>query len=162
MKKTILFILIFVALLVCAVGYSDSRYRTSLGQQAPLLSISKADSVIRLDELRGNYVLLSFWSGANAPSRKVVNEYTAWCRAHTDAKVKMVNINFDPSSNLFNDIVNRDGLNPEENFYAQGSEAKAIIDNYGLNEGYGSMLINPEGKIIAHNPAPEDLASLLK
>ncbi|MBD5177269.1 MAG: redoxin domain-containing protein [Bacteroidales bacterium] len=162
MKKTILFVVIFIALLVCAVGYSDSRYRTSVGQPAPLLAISKADSLIKLDELRGNYVLLSFWSGMNAPSRKAVNEYTAWFRSHKDAKVKMLNINFDTSQNIYNDLVSRDGLNPDENFHAQGAEAKAIIDNYGLQDGYGSLLINPQGKIVAHNPAPEKISSLVK
>lgn len=162
MKKTILFIVIFIALLVCAVGYSDTRYRTSIGQRAPLLAISKVDSVMRLDELQGNYVLLSFWSGTDAPSRTAVNQYTAWCRSHPGADLKMVNINFDRSTNLFQDMVLRDKLNPEENFHAQGAEAKAIIDNYGLKDGYGSMLISPEGRIVAHNPAPDQLASLMK
>ena len=161
MKHTILLILVFVALVVSAVGYTDSRYRTAIGRPAPLLTLSEADSVMRVDEQRGNYVLLSFWSGASAPSRNAVNEYTAWCRRHANSGLKLVNVNFDDSRALFEDLVTRDGLNADDNFYAAGSRAKAIIDTYGLKEGYGSLLIDPAGTIIAHNPTPQQLEKMV-
>ncbi|MBD5182170.1 MAG: hypothetical protein K2F99_09050 [Muribaculaceae bacterium] len=162
MKKTILFVIIFVALLVCAVGYSDSKYRTAVGQPAPLIAIGQADSLVKIDELRGNFVLLSFWSAANAPSRAAVNLYTAWQRQNPGKNLQLVNINFDDSRNIYEDIVERDGLNPNDNFYAEGAQAKAIIDNYGLNDGFGSVLINSHGKIVAHNPSAKQLEQMIK
>lgn len=158
MKKTILLAVLFVGVLFCAVGYADSQYRTALGHHVPSLVLPQADSVLRYDRSDGDYVLLNFWTSVDAPSRRQANEYTAWIRNNPEAPVKLISVNFDHSRGMFSEIVKLDSLIPASQYYAEGDTARAIIDNFGLNRGYGSLLISPEGKIIAHNPTDAQLS----
>lgn len=157
MKKSLLIIAIFAGILVCAVGYSDSQYRTSLGHIAPALWVPDNADGVSLNDLRGNYVLLNFWKSTDAPSRRSTNRYTAWLRRHPDNKIKYMSVNIDESVNLFKEIVQLDSLIPSTQFHVEGKVARAVSDNYGLDKGLGTMLIAPDGKIIAHNPSLDDL-----
>ena len=153
MKKNILIIALFIGVLVCAVGYSDSQYRTSIGRTAPSLWLSEGDNGISLNDMRGNYVLLNFWKSTDAPSRRSANDYTAWIRRHPEKDIKYVSVNLDESPDLFRETVKLDSLIPSTQYHVEGREARAVTDSYGLDDGLGSMLIGPDGKIIAHNPS---------
>lgn len=152
MKKTLLIAALLVGLLLFAGEFSPRASITDLGRKAPALELHDADSIVALDRLRGDYVLLNFWSATDAPSRHAANQYTAWQRMHQGSDLKLIGINFDDSEALFHEIVRRDSLENSNQFYAQGDVARDIIDNYGLEHGLGSVLIGPDGKIIAHNP----------
>lgn len=160
MKKTILISALCIGLFLFAGGYSHFEHRPRTGAEAPLLAVANADTTLRLDLSHGRYVLLDFWTSADAPSRKSVNVYTAWQRRHPDAPLSVAGINFDPSAALFHEIVRVDSLNPTEQFHASGDTARAIVRNYALRRGYGSVLINPEGVIECFNPTEEYLDSV--
>lgn len=160
MKKTFFLAALLIGLMVCAGGHSDSEYLTSIGRVAPQLYIKSAEDSIALDELRGNYVLVNFWNSVDAASRRDANLYTAWLRRHLGSDLRLVGINFDESEGLFNEIVRLDSLEATQQHHVSGDLAKTIIDSYSLGDGYGSVLISPGGKIIAHNPTDEDLDAL--
>lgn len=153
MKKNLLIIALFIGVLVCAVGYSDSQYRTSIGRKAPSLRISDSGNDIILNDLRGSYVLLNFWKSTDAPSRESANDYTAWLRRHPEKNIKYISVNLDESPELFREIVKLDSLIPSTQYHVDGRDARAVSDSYGLNNGLGSLLIGPDGRIIAHNPS---------
>ena len=161
MKKTFLIAALLRGLLLFAGGYAESHYKTAPGHQAPFLSMNDADSMIILDRMKGDYVLVNFWSSSDAASRRAANLYTAWQRRHPDAALKMVGVNFDTSEGLFREIVRRDSLVPQEQFYASGDTARSIYDNYGLRDGFGAVLIDPRGRIVTHNPTDAELDALL-
>lgn len=161
-KKTLILAVAFLGVLLCSVGYSDSRHRTAVGKVAPAISLTHNDKTVSLDDLKGEYVVLSFWSATNAPSRRAVNIYTAWKRSHPRADFKVIGVNFDDSRTLFDEIVRRDGLNTSEQYFISGDEARAISDSYGLDGGFGSVLIGPDGKIVAHNPTEAQLTALVR
>lgn len=160
MKKTLILIALFVGVLVCAVGYSDSQYRTSLGKKAPALWLPDGHDGLTLDKLHGRYVLLNFWKSTDAPSRRSANDYTAWLRRYPHSDIDFVSVNLDDNRQLFNEMVRLDSLIPSTQYYVGGDTARAIYDSYGLSKGLGTLLINPEGKIIAHNPSWEELNGL--
>lgn len=157
MKNSFLIIVIFIGVIFCAVGFSDADYRTSIGRRAPSLSISDGNKNMSLDDMRGEYVLLNFWKSTDAPSRQMANDYTYWLRRHPGNAVKYVSVNIDESPELFNEIVKLDNLIPATQFHVDGAAARAVSNEYGLDDGLGSMLIDPNGKIIAHNPSWEVL-----
>lgn len=159
MNKTLIIILIFIGLVLTAYGVADSDFRTSLGRTAPELYVPSDTGSVSLKDLRGSYVLLNFWSSTDAPSRHAANEYTAWLRRHPESDLKFLSVNLDQSPALFREIVRADSLMPATQHYVGGDTARVIVDQYGLDRGLGSMLINPQGKIIAHNPRPADLGS---
>lgn len=160
MKHTLILAAISIGLIVCAVGYSDSKYQTALGRKAPDFYVENNVDTITPLSLKGEYTLVNFWSSTDAPSRKAANEYTAWFRRHPNAHVRLVSVNFDKNEALFNEIMRNDSLDPMWQFHVSGDTARAIADNYGLEDSYGSLLISPEGKIIAHNPEPASLVAL--
>ncbi|MDE6135600.1 MAG: redoxin domain-containing protein [Muribaculaceae bacterium] len=161
MKKTVLIAALFVGLIVVAVGYSDSQYRTAIGRMAPALSLVQADSLLTLQDMRGDYVLLNFWDSGDARSREAANIYTAWVRNHHMKNLRFVSVNFDESEGLFREIVRSDSLETSQQFHVNGDMAKAIVDNYGLKDGYGTVLIGPDGHIVAHNPTGTKLEKFL-
>lgn len=157
MKNTFLFAALLIGLILFAGGYADSRQHPAVGKEAPTLDVPVADSVMTLDLKKGEYVLVNFWSSTDAPSREAANLYTAWQRRNPDTDMQMIGINFDDSRALFREIVRLDSLVPEQQYYATGEEAMNIKRSYGLEKGYGAVLVDPEGKIMAYNPTDEDL-----
>lgn len=162
MKKSLILALIFIGVLFIAVSYSDIHYSTAIGNEAPALRLEQGSNTVSLKDLRGKYVLLNFWKSTDATSRRDANIYTAWCRSHPGAAMDLVNVNFDSNPELFSEIVRRDGLNPSQQFRVGGDTAVAVSHTFGLESGYGSLLINPEGKIIAHNPSESQLSALVR
>lgn len=155
MKQTILIAVIFIGVLLCAVGYSDSQYHTSVGRQAPAMWLPEQATGApqqTLADNRGKFVLINFWSCTDAPSRKSANDYTAWLRANPGKDLRLLSVNVDSSPDLFNEIVRRDSLIGATQYHVQGDTAAAIVNNYGLDKGLGSLLVSPDGKIVAHNP----------
>ncbi len=137
---------------------SESDFLTGIGRKAPTLNIHDADRELTLHAMRGEYVLLNFWNSTDAASRVAANTYDRWMEKHPQADVSLLSVNFDRSEAFFHEIVRRDGLDENMQYHVSGSEAAQIRKNYALHDGYGTVLINPEGKIIAHNPTPEELS----
>lgn len=162
MKKTIIIAAIFVGLVLVAVGYDDDIFRTSVGRDAPSFAVTRNDTVFSPSQYRGSYVLLNFWETTDAPSRRAANEYTAWMRSHPHTGMRLMSVNLDDNELLFKEIVKTDSLRPSEQFFAGADARKAIIDTYGLTDGYGSLLIDPQGKIAAHNPTPALLSRIMR
>lgn len=162
MKRTILLAVIFAGLLFCAVSYSDIHYRTAVGSEAPALKLTNDTSTMSLTDLRGSYVLLNFWKTTDARSRRAANVYTAWQRSHPESPMKLVCVNFDTNPRLFRDIVRRDDLVLAQQYPVGGDTARAVSTTFGLDKGLGTILISPQGKILAHNPTEAQLNSLVR
>ncbi len=161
MKKTILITALFAGLLVISAGFNRQGVRTSLGKPAPDLEIDSIDSIINSNQSKGHYTLLTFWSATDASSRRAVNQYDAWLRNNRSTSLDIVSVNLDNSSGLFNEIVRRDNLSADTQFNVSGNEARRIKNRFELGNAYGTMLINPEGTIVAHNPPADSLSRLI-
>lgn len=162
-KKTLILIAVFIGILFCAVGFADSQFRTALGQKAPALVLPEKPGyapATSLSDNLGSYVMLNFWKATDARSRRAANEYTAWLRHHKGNKFRLLSVNIDESPRLFDEIVRADSLIKTTQYHVSGDTAKAIVDTYGLDKGLGSLLIDPEGKIISHNPSMKDLDNI--
>lgn len=161
MKKTFMIVALFLGLLIVSAAFNKTERNTTIGKDAPAITVSTDNDTIDLNRLRGKYVLVSFWTSGDAPSRVAVNNYTAWTNSHKNANFSYLGINFDDSKTLFNEIVRLDRLNLAEQYNVSGDAAKELEMKYHLDEGYGSLLINPEGKIIAHNPTDAELDQIV-
>lgn len=143
---------LFVSLLIVSVAFHSGRGGTRVGDHAPALSFN-SEPTDALRALRGKYVLLSFWSATNAPSRDAVYRYTNWLERQPDSDIGLLAFNLDKSETLFRETVKRDGLNQQLQFRLDESRTADLMRDYGLQPGaYGTLLIAPDGKILAHNP----------
>ena len=95
-------IAIFAALIALFTAATDRAVDGAKGFKAPVFKIERADSLVQLDNLKGEWVLLQFWSSADASSRLAAKEYS---RLHSavnqgagQERFRHLAVNFDRSS----------------------------------------------------------------
>lgn len=160
-KRTLFLAAIFVSVLLISVAYRDGHPRTRVGDVAPALSFDSEPGEA-LKALRGKYVLLSFWAATNAPSREAVGRYTTWVERREAQDVGLISFNLDKNETLFHEIVKRDGLNQQLQFRLSESRTERLLRDYSLRPGtYGTLLIAPDGRILAHNPPVDSIAAII-
>lgn len=159
-KQTVLLAALLLGLVMASAGISSVPTDTAVGRKAPVVELGKVESAIKADELKGKYVLISFWSSSDAASREATNRYNAWMNSRRPADLRYVGINFDDSPAMFREIVRRDSLNPADQYRVSQAEADAIHSTYHLANGYGSLLVTPQGRIACHNPSINQLNML--
>lgn len=162
MKKTMMFIVFSAILLVSVSAHTDKVVDATNGYSVPALTLESENNNISLNELKGKYVLLTFWSSTDAISRVACNEYTAFEKdANAEEQFCFLSVNFDKCERLFREIVRRDNLKAETQFYVQGDNMTKIKNTFHLEDGYKSFLIDPIGRIIATNPSTATLKKIL-
>lgn len=169
MKKAITAIAFFSILLILFTAAGMRTYDAVNGAQAPVFRVERPDTVVSLDAMKGDWVLLQFWSSADAPSRIAAREYEVLDtllsagNTATGVQFRRLSVNLDRSVRLFREIMRRDGLKEESQFFADGDRSRQLNDAYHLDtKGMNAYLIDPEGKIVAENPSVEFLISKLK
>lgn len=162
MKKTMFIIVAFAVFLISVSAYSDKVFEASEGYIAPYFAVEKCDTVVSLDDMRGKYLLLTFWASSDAKSRIACQAYTHFARNNESEKQFChLAINFDKSQKLFDEIVRRDNFRAESQYYVGRSDASKFIEDYSLENGYNSYLVDPQGRIIAKNPSTQFLTQIL-
>lgn len=145
----------FVVLLLSVSANTDRVYSAVEGVQAPDFRIELGgDSTVSLSDFRGRYVVLNFWSASDADSRIAANRFDRFAKAVSeDESIRLLSVGFGSSERLFREIVRRDGMDNESQFFANGPVASQILKSYELAEGgLRSFLIDPKGDIVAVNP----------
>jgi len=150
------------------VYYSDfskniGRWKSvSIGQPAP--EWSQPDSVGTLlssDKFEGRYVLIDFWASWCGPCRvenpKMVQLYDDF----RDKNFEIIGVSLDESKRKWLEAIKKDGLE-----WVHVSDLKgwsnSVSDLYGVKAIPQTVLIDPEGIIIAKNLRAESLRSKLE
>ena len=131
-----------------------------VGKSAGDFTISNADGVMSLSQLRGKYVLLTLWSSADVVSR--LDNIRCDRYATTSGKVVPMSVNFDRSKLLFDELVAADSLNTSTQYYCERQDRSIFEQKWGANQQYNSYLINPSGTVIAVNPSNQEINRLVK
>ena len=161
MNKSLSFIVTLVLLFIFSSAKTSKITEGQLGYQAPNFIVSNEDTTMSLQHLKGKYVLLTFWSSFDAESRINNIEYDKIAQ-QTSNNLNFISINYDLSRPLYNEIISRDKLKTSSQFYDQEGNSSKIFENYHLDQGFKSYLINPAGEIIAMNPGKQELTQLLR
>lgn len=167
MKKTIILLVIAIAVITLSiVSYNDRADRELEGSAAPELNLPALETGapgLSLADLKGQYVVVSFWSAADPASRmrnmdyeNIVNKIdSGLTRDHEP--LAFVSVNFDSSGSLVSEIAAIDGLDPASIARAEGASARRLIDEYNLDDGFDAFLVDPSGRIVGRNPSEEEL-----
>ncbi len=132
---------------------ADSR----IGYKAPSLVLDNNNGLSPLRQHRGEYILLTFWSSADAESRLQNMSYDRLSRQHGGAYT-LVAVNMDRSQSVFNTVVTLDDLNRAAQFNAAVDIQEDIIKSWRLENGFHSFLVDPQGRITAVDPDEQTLA----
>lgn len=164
MKKAVSIIALFAILLMTVSARTERLYQAAEGFKAPALTITESDSAsgLSLAGLRGKYVLLNFWSSTDAQSRIQAKDYDLMAGEFDAGSFRHVAVNLDHSRGLFREIVRHDGLDANaQYFFADAANSGRTTDDWHLEKGLRSFLIDPQGRILAVNPSRETLRRII-
>lgn len=160
MKNAILAIALLASSLLSISANTERVFSAEDGCKAPDFVAENEKGLTSLSELRGSYVIVNFWSAADAASRKAADEYN-YMATNSNGKLKMVSVNFDRSESLFHEIVKLDRLESSMQYFADADLRKILDRDYGANRAMQSFLVDPQGFIVATNPSIETVNAML-
>ncbi len=158
---------LFVVLFVCSfISFVDKDKVTggwNVGDKAPIFMLPAKDGnqALSLKDLRGEYVLLSFWAGYDAPSRMSNLRLCQALRDLDKRSVRMVSVSFDKYASVFAETIREDGIDPAVCFVDVKGEASGIFKKYRLKKGFRNYLLNDKGVIIAKDVTAENISEYL-
>jgi hypothetical protein len=160
MKKTLLNVVTAFLFLVFLTAYGSNPTDDQIGCLAPNFVVKNEICEKEIQQMRGSYVLLTFWNSVDVSSRISNMQYDRAVRQL--GGIDYVAVNFDRSQGVYNEIVKNDGLNVGSQFYAQDGMNSRLYSRYELGQGMKSLLLDKSGKIIVENPSVQQLKDLVK
>ena len=128
----------------------------NVGDMAPdfkIQTMSAEQSQTELSDLKGKYVLLSFWASYDAQSRMQNASLSNALRSTARNNVKMVSVSFDEYQSIFEETIRKDQIVTPTCFV----ETK----KYRLGRGFTNYLLDDNGVIIAKNISAAELSAYL-
>ena len=151
---------LFVALLPLLVG-SGTKEKTftkgiKQGSLAPKINLQGVDFT------NEKYVLVQFWAVYDGESRKQ-NALLNNKISHSGLEnLEVISISFDEKKSVFEQAVKADRLNVLNQFNDEKGRLSEIYKSYHLQNGFGNLLIDPNGIIVACNVSSEQVIKLFK
>jgi peroxiredoxin len=141
------------------VGKDTPTEGLTKGDRAPEFKICSERQLVDLKDLRGKYVLISFWASYDAPSR--MQNATLSHVASKNDKVEMVSVSFDDYKSIFNETIKKDKITTPNCFVETEGEQSELYQTYRLHKGFKNYLLDENGIIIAKDINAKQLAAYL-
>ena len=159
---------IFVVLLICSLtAFVEKDKPTgglSVGDVAPdfrIESTSGEQRPLKLADLKGRYVLLSFWASYDAQSRMQNVSLNNVLRSDMP-NVEMVSVSFDEYRSVFEETIRKDQIVTPTCFVETKGEDSGLFKRYRLNRGFTNYSLDGNGVIIAKNISAAELSAHIK
>lgn len=160
MKKTLFNVVSACLFLVFLTAYGSNPTDDRIGYLAPNFIVKNEICEKEIQQMKGKYVLLTFWNSVDVNSRIANMQYDRAVR-QLDG-IDYVAVNFDRSQGVYNEIVKNDRLNVSSQFYGQVGVNSRLYSSYELGRGMKTLLLDKTGKIILENPSVQQLKDLVK
>ena len=141
------------------VGKDTPTEGLTIGDKAPEFKICGDKQLVNLKDLRGKYVLLSFWASYDADSR-MKNVTLNHVVGKTD-NVEMVSVSFDDYKSIFNETIKKDRITTSNCFVELSGNRSDIYKTYRLHKGFKNYLLDENGVIIAKDIEASELLSYI-
>ena len=161
--RWIMFLMLLIPL-VSFVNKDKPSKGLMLGDMAPNFEIpaiyDQSKSTTKLSDLKGKYVLLSFWATYDAPSR-LQNVNLNNSILLDESKIEMVSISYDDYQSIFQETIKKDRIDASICFIDPLGQKSKIFIQYQLKHGFTNYLLNENGVIIAKNVSSRDLVNYI-
>lgn len=141
------------------VGKDTPTEGLTIGDRAPEFKICGEKQLVDLKDLRGKYVLLSFWASYDAESR--MNNAILNNVAGKADNIEMVSVSFDDYKSIFNETIKRDRISTPNCFVELSGTRSEIYKTYRLHKGFKNYLLDENGVIVAKDVTASELLSYL-
>ena len=141
------------------VGKDTPTEGLTIGDKAPEFTICGEKQLMELSDLRGKYVLISFWASYDAQSR--MQNATLNHVINKSKNIEMVSVSFDDYKSIFNETIKKDRINTPNCFVETEGENSELFKTYRLNKGFKNYLLDENGIIIAKNITAKEISNYL-
>ena len=156
-----IFVVLLISSLTSFVEKDKPTGGLNVGDVAPdftIESTSDAQHNFDLTDLKGKYVLLSFWASYDAQSR-MQNASLSNALRSTSQDVEMVSVSFDEYQSVFQETIRKDQIVTPTCFVETKGESSGIFKKYRLGRGFTNYLLDDNGVIIAKNISAAELSA---
>ena len=160
-----IFVVLLIGSLTSFVEKDKPTGGLNVGDIAPdfkIQSMSAGQPLAELSDMKGKYVLLSFWASYDAHSRMQNASLSNVLRsASRDENVEMVSVSFDEYQSIFKETVRKDQIVTPTCFVETKGESSGLFKKYRLGRGFTNYLLDENGVIIAKNISAAELSAYL-
>ena len=161
-----IFVVLLISSLTSFVEKDKPTGGLNVGDIVPdfkIQSMSAGQPLAELSDMKGKYVLLSFWAIYDAHSRMQNASLSNVLRsASRNENVEMVSVSFDEYQSIFKETVRKDQIVTPTCFVETEGEDSGLFKKYRLNRGFTNYLLDGNGVIIAKNISAADLSAYVK
>ena len=155
-----IFVVLLISSLTSFVEKDKPTGGLNVGDVAPDFKIESASNeqpAFKLGDLKGKYVLLSFWASYDAQSRMQNVSLSNVLRSSRN--VEMVSVSFDEYQSIFKETIRKDQIVTPTCFAETKGESSGLFKKYRLNRGFTNYLLDGNGVIIAKNISAAELSA---
>ncbi len=160
-----IFVVLLIGSLTSFVEKDKPTGGLNVGDIAPdfkIQSMSAGQPLAELSDMKGKYVLLSFWASYDAHSRMQNASLSNVLRsASRNENVEMVSVSFDEYQSIFKETVRKDQIFTPTCFVETKGESSGLFKKYRLGRGFTNYLLDENGVIIAKNISAAELSAYL-
>ena len=160
-----IFVVLLIGSLTSFVEKDKPTGGLNVGNIAPdfkIQSMSAGQPLAELSDMKGKYVLLSFWASYDAHSRMQNASLSNVLRsASRNENVEMVSVSFDEYQSIFKETVRKDQIVTPTCFVETKGESSGLFKKYRLGRGFTNYLLDENGVIIAKNISAAELSAYL-
>ena len=139
-----IFVVLLIGSLTSFVEKDKPTGGLNVGDVAPDFRIETTSDVqhnLDLTDLKGKYVLLSFWASYDAQSR-MQNASLSNALRSTSQDVEMVSVSFDEYQSVFKETIRKDQIVTPTCFVETKGESSGLFKKYRLNRGFTNYLLD--------------------
>ena len=160
-----IFVVLLIGSLTSFVEKDKPTGGLNVGDIAPdfeIETMSAEQPFAELSDMKGKYVLLSFWASYDAHSRmQNASLSNALRSASLSNNVEMVSVSFDEYQSIFKETVRKDQIVTPTCFVETKGESSGLFKKYRLGRGFTNYLLDENGVIIAKNISAAELSAYL-
>ncbi len=146
------------------VGENTKPVGITEGYYMPKFEAKHLDnSVFELKQHPDKYILLDFWGTWCNPCIKLIPELKKINTEYSNDKFVLVSVAYDSDQKKIADFISRENMDWEHIFVNQNQENKnSLIEKLKITSYPSTILIDPNGKIIARNKTMNELEEIIK
>ena len=160
-----IFVVLLIGSLTSFVEKDKPTGGLNVGDIAPdfkIQSMSAGQPLAELSDMKGKYVLLSFWASYDAHSRMQNASLSNVLRsASRNENVEMVSVSFDEYQSIFKETVRKDQIVTPTCFVETKGESSGLFKKYRLGRGFTNYLLDENGVMIAKNISAAERSAFL-